>query len=392
MNPATPAPSEKGLQSQPLQASSQQTVLRVFEGEFLIDDGHSRREQAADNTCRPIFNPIDHCGQDFKPFHIEHRDASISPLPLSPLALFQLFIPESLVNKWVKYTNEAPAPGGPPSPSKTRSRKHTWKPVTADEIYLWLAILIYLGIHREKKVSSHWVVQKRAQQCPTHPIIKFITFDRFQQLLRRVRIHPHTQTSRNPFSRCNEWSNHLQITSMELYQPGTSIAVDEAMIGFTGRSKQTTHVPNKPTPRGFKAWVVAQRGFFLRWIWHDPKAPLGPVGGRQQRKRKRATEAQTDDAVYLNPTQSVVVALIDLLPKQTYHVFLDNLFSSPNLFEALRKQGAAATGTCRVNCGLYKPFIEAKARDTRGICWKWGTLEAVPTPSGLVSYPRTQSL
>jgi hypothetical protein len=40
------------------------------------------------------------------------------------------------------------------------------------------------------------------------------------------------------------------------------------MVPFTGRSKETTLVKGKPTPVGFKVWVIAQQGFFLRWLWH----------------------------------------------------------------------------------------------------------------------------
>lgn len=132
--------------SQP--STPQQAVLRVFEGEFLIDDENSTREQAADNTCRPNKPPVEARGVEFYPLQAPHCEPSIQPLPSSALALFQHFIPESLVEKWVKYTNEALRPGcyGPP---QKRSRKNTWKPTTTAEIYVWLAILIYIGIHKE---------------------------------------------------------------------------------------------------------------------------------------------------------------------------------------------------------------------------------------------------
>lgn len=370
MNPAAPTPSQR----EPSQQGSQ-AALRVFEGEFLIDDDNSRREQPADNTCRPVFDAIEAPGHEFEPFQPIYRDSS---LPASPMALFQLFIPELLVKEWVQYTNNAAGPLAPPVALQKRARKTAWTPFTVEEMYLWLGLVIYVGIHSEKAIERHWVIQKEGSQHPIHRITKFMTRDRFQQIQRHVRIYPHG--IKGAFACCNGWSNHIQETSIQLYNPGTFIAVDEAMDRFTGRSLQTTTVPNKPTPHGFKVWVVAQRGYFLRWLWHDPKAPLGPVGSRRKRKRK----TEDDNKIYLNPTQAVVVALVDLLPKQTYHVYLDNLFSSPNLFEALRQQDVAATGTCRVNCGIYKQFIEAKARDTKGDCWAWGTFKVMPTPNGKV--------
>jgi hypothetical protein len=50
------------------------------------------------------------------------------------------------------------------------------------------------------------------------------------------------------------------------------------MVRFEGRAKETTTVPNKPIPTGFKVWGVAQRGFLLAWNWHIPGEKNGPVG------------------------------------------------------------------------------------------------------------------
>ncbi|KFA79912.1 hypothetical protein S40288_10407, partial [Stachybotrys chartarum IBT 40288] len=163
------------------------------------------------------------------------------------------------------------------------------------------------------------------------------------------------------------------------------------MIGFEGRAYEKTKVPKKPTPIGFKVWVVAQQGYFLQWIWHTPKSmPAGirklREGSQQQGShRGRKRKAGADIEVALNPTQAVVILLVSRLPAAIYHVFLDNLFSSPHLFRALRKQGIAATGTARVNCGIYKPFVVAKQEDRNGKCWAFNTVKAVPTPEGQVN-------
>jgi hypothetical protein len=47
---------------------------------------------------------------------------------------------------------------------------------------------------------------------------------------------------------------------MEVWKPGRDLAIDEIMVRYKGRAKETTTVPNKPTPTGFKVWAVAQRG------------------------------------------------------------------------------------------------------------------------------------
>jgi hypothetical protein len=82
----------------------------------------------------------------------------------------------------------------------------------------------------------------------------------------------------------------------------------------------------------------------------------------------------------------VVVALVKLLPKARYHVFLDNLFSSPNLFRRLRQLGHGATGTARQNCGFHEPLVKLKKVDsTAAADLEFNYLTAVPTKDNLVS-------
>jgi hypothetical protein len=97
-----------------------------------------------------------------------------------------------------------------------------------------------------------------------------------------------------------------------------------------------------------------------------------------------ATEAEAK-IVALNSTQSVVVALINLLPISTYHVFVDNLFSSPDLFRSLRQHGHGATGTARSNCGIYNGLVEAKKADKAGKSgFQFNEIKVIPTADNQV--------
>jgi hypothetical protein len=368
-----------------MSSQSQYPAINSYDDNLLIRVSGSRREQPADNTCRPVFDPVRDAARVFEPLAMQPQEPVVHPLPSEPLSLIQQFIPISLVEKWVRYTNEAPDPG-PEGPSQQNSRQLDWKPTTTAEIYLWLGYLVYMGIHRETRYSDYWKAPQAGQQLPVHPIAKFMPKDRFLQLQRRIRICPNSPDSTlpKPYSYLEEWSQHIQEVSTLLYQIGTDITVDECIQGFTGRSRQTTTVPNKPTPTGFKIWVLGQRGYFLRWLWHIPDSAYGPVGvaapqAARDRKRKRP------GTLALNPTQSVVVALVNQLPKGTFHVFIDNLFTSADLCRALRERGHGTTGTCRRNCGIFEPFIRAKVDDTAGKnLWHWGRLRGVATPDGLV--------
>jgi hypothetical protein len=74
------------------------------------------------------------------------------------------------------------------------------------------------------------------------------------------------------------------------------------------------------------------------------------------------------------------------LPEATYHVYVDNLFTSPQLFEHLRKMNIASTGTCRISSGVVQELVDLKKEREKGPnAMPWGETHAFPTESGLVS-------
>jgi hypothetical protein len=182
------------------------------------------------------------------------------------------------------------------------------------------------------------------------------------------------------------------------------------MIQYTGRNKQVAYVPSKPIDTGFKVWIAAQLGLFMRWIWHQPGAKYGPVGVQKkkpasQRKKSMGNSKgpstadkadEVEEVIYvateagakiiaLNSTQSVVIALINLLPESIYHILVDNLFSSPDLFRSLRQHGHGATGTARPNCGIYQGLAEAKNADKAGKSgFQFNGIKVIPTADNQV--------
>ena len=58
-------------------------------------------------TYRPDEPPVEAFGATFKPLDIPKRDPIVRSLLDTALGIFLRFVPESLVEKWVEYTNEA---------------------------------------------------------------------------------------------------------------------------------------------------------------------------------------------------------------------------------------------------------------------------------------------
>jgi hypothetical protein len=155
------------------------------------------------------------------------------------------------------------------------------------------------------------------------------------------------------------------------------------MVRFQGRAKETTTVPNKPTPTGFKVWGASQGGFSLCWNWHVPGQKNGPLGIKTPRKLRGTIIAGKGG----NKTQAVVLHLIKRLPKPPkglgYHVFLDNLFVSTKFVEYARSQGVGITGTCRDNRGVIQELLDLKKKDKSDVI-KWGKTYSMPIENGKV--------
>ncbi|KFA55238.1 hypothetical protein S40293_11569 [Stachybotrys chartarum IBT 40293] len=76
----------------------------------------------------PDFEPVAACGSVFYPFKLELRHPLLSMLLASPVDLFQLFLPVSLVESWVCYMNEAPEPARGPGPGSRSNSSYKQQP------------------------------------------------------------------------------------------------------------------------------------------------------------------------------------------------------------------------------------------------------------------------
>ena len=112
-----------------------------------------------------------------------------------------------------------------------------------------------------------------------------------------------------------------------------------------GRAPEIINIPSKPTPEGFKIWILANEGYILDWLWHA-KGNKGPVDLDQSFVQDEG----------FSKTQAVVLDLLlqrdentkeRLYPPGKHVVWLDNLFTSVKLLTRLRELGIGGAGTVR---------------------------------------------
>ena len=89
------------------------------------------------------------------------------------------------------------------------------------------------------------------------------------------------------------------------------------MVRFTEYAKEKLIISIKLIPTGIKAWVIADKGYFLYWFWYAKGEGLQEIG-------------QIPRALGRNKIAVVISALLKTLPQappSIYSVILNNLFT-----------------------------------------------------------------
>ena len=121
-------------------------------------------------------------------------------------------------------------------------RCRPWKKVTAAEIRVFLALLIYMRAKREG--GSHGFWKGRGERG----VFQAMSLQHFSQIKRFLHISdPNLQLSRAEwFQKVESLNSMIRSRCQQFYFPASNVTVDEMMIRFGGRSHHTYRMPSKP--------------------------------------------------------------------------------------------------------------------------------------------------
>jgi len=139
-------------------------------------------------TLRPNAKPISKQGDTFKPMRLPNWGWEITlpenASPDDPITLFTMYYTPEIIDLIVEKTNNYRRE--PQDDSLPRTRANQWYPTCCGEIYLYFAIRIYMTLHVDNEIADYWAIKDMA---PEHPITKYLSRDRFQELHMRVRFY-----------------------------------------------------------------------------------------------------------------------------------------------------------------------------------------------------------
>ena len=167
--------------------------------------------------------------------------------------------------------------------------------------------------------------------------------------------HPHW------FSKVEPLATHIRNACKSCWTPSSNVSVDEMICRFSGRSQHTMRMKGKPIPSGYVIYSLCDAGYTWTFEFYS---------------RVEASPHPRDETIG-GEVANLVYHLATQLPHRArnYNVYMDNYFSSVELFRALRKKNIGACGTVRTNSKGFPAVLRVEKSAAR--YYQWDTLSAV---------------
>ena len=137
----------------------------------------------------------------------------------------------------------------------------SWKPCTSDRLRSFLGLVVAMGIKHLPNLRDY-CSQVPQLGCPD--LISSWSYQQFRALLSCLHFNdnataiPKGQPGYVHLHKVRHFLELVLERCKMVYKPEQELALDEAMIGFKGRSLLKQYLPVKATKRGFKVWCLCE--------------------------------------------------------------------------------------------------------------------------------------
>ena len=195
-----------------------------------------------------------------------------------------------------------------------------------------------MGINQLPALDDYWSSDRTLRYSPIADRIRFWEISRYLHFVNNSTLLPKGSPGYDRLGKVRPVIDHLSKQFADLYEPNKEVAVDEAMIKFTGRSAVKQYMPMKPTKGGIKVWVLgdSHNGYF-----HTFQVYTGKEGSVEKQLGQR-----------------VVKDLTQLLKGKNHHVF-----TSEQLLQDLLDDGILTCGYCQKRQGFPSALKQVKLKN-----------------------------
>lgn len=240
---------------------------------------------------------------------------------INPQNLFKVFISDEIIDNIVFQTNLY-------AEQIFQKTGKVYKPTSRSEVNTFIGMNILMGIKCMPSYRDYW---SSSPDLHDSYIARLMPVNRFGWLLSHLHLNDNNLAPKRgdlkfdklyklrPF--LTQLSEKFQIS----FQPCESMAVDESMIKFKGRSSLKQYLPKKPIKRGFKVWILADKSGYV----HKFDIYTG--------KKDGSVEKQLGERV--------VKGLVQDIENKNHKIYFDNFFTSVGLLHHLAEKNIYACGT-----------------------------------------------
>ena len=313
----------------------------LSDSEFSLNDD---TEDQLDDNSRSANDSIIYDWQDYPdidpweaswiPDFTKRRGVLVDTTDFDPHDYFKLFFPDSIFELMSNETNRyAERFFDSPAEFEAHSRFHQWKPTTKDEMKGFVALQIEMGMNWRYDYKLHWSTRDVSPGGFGRVMSRdrFVLLQSFVHFCDNEKQVDRGQAGYNPLFKVQQLLDLTLPTYQLCYQPGRDLSIDESMVKYKGRLFFRQYMPAKPTKYGIKDFVLAEAntGYCLNVITYTGKD----------------TFSRQDCPL----TSQVVLQLLDGFDNAGHIVYMDNFYSSPDLFVQLQRKGIGACGTACIN-------------------------------------------
>ena len=191
------------------------------------------------------------------PDHVQH-----------PIHYFELFWGPEVWNTLIENTNTYAQYKEAWHKGNLEGNSRWWKAITLYEMRIFIALLIYIGIVGTLDIASFW------NKCgnTTHKPMGFMTYYWFQQIKRYFHVSApdisRLSTARW-YTKLEPLASMLRTKFQAYVILGQNVSFDEMMVLFSGRSRHTLKMKNKPISKGFKVWALCEHGYLWDFLFYS---------------------------------------------------------------------------------------------------------------------------
>lgn len=183
----------------------------------------------------------------------------------NPYDFFRFLLDDMFLNLLVTETNkyaehEFLRLGGNP-----RSRISLWKPVTSEEMLMFIGLVIHTGTIHLNRINDYW---KKHHLFNLTCFSNYMSRDRYLLIMRNLHFSDNTAESNIPdrLFKIRPLINYFNDKVNHIYYPGKELSLDESMVLRRGRVVFRQFVQNKRHKYGIKLYMLTEpNGIILKF-------------------------------------------------------------------------------------------------------------------------------